>query len=127
MPNGRKETIPVNIPEHPTLIRKMIQSRVKKLKAQSPVVVASLVRIARRCGQPNCRCTRGQKHVGDYLTFKVAGKTRTVYVPQAMVGEVRSWIAEHRRMRKLSEEISRLAIAQVRSFITHKRRRAGRS
>jgi len=117
----------MKIPEHPTLIRKMIQSRVKKLKAESPVLVASLVRIARSCGQPNCRCTRGQKHVGHFLTFKVAGKTRTVYVPQAMVSEVRSWIAEHRRMRKLSEEISRLAIGQVRSFATHNRRRAGRS
>ena len=117
----------MRIPKHPTLIRKMIQARVKKLQAGGPVLVASLVRIARSCGQPNCRCTRGHKHVGDYLTFKLAGKTHTVYVPQAMVGEVRSWIAEHRRMRTLSDEISQLAIAQVRSYTTEQRRRKGRS
>jgi len=117
----------MRIPEHPTLIKQMIRSRVKKLQAGGPVLVASLVHIARRCGQPACRCTRGHKHIGHYLTFKVAGKTHTVYVPQAMVGEVRSWVAEHRRLRKLSEEISQLAIAQVRSYTTHNRRRKGRS
>ncbi|NQT18917.1 MAG: hypothetical protein HQ592_04370 [Planctomycetes bacterium] len=117
----------MHIPQSTTIIKRMIESRVKKLQAGEPVLIASLVQIARCCGKSNCRCTRGEKHVGDYLTFKVAGKTKTVYVPQAMVSEVRSWIAEHRRMRKLSEEISQLAIAQVRSYTTHKRRRKGRS
>jgi len=44
----------MRIPEHPTLIKQMIRSRVKKLQTGGPVLVASLVRIARRCGQPAC-------------------------------------------------------------------------
>jgi len=117
----------MRIPKHPTLVKRMMLARVKMLKAGRPVLVASLVQIARRCGRKGCRCERGHKHLGHFLTFKVAGKTNTVYVPKAIVGEVRSWIEEHRRLRKLSEEISRLAIAQVRSFVTEAKRRRGRS
>lgn len=117
----------MRIPKHPTLVKRFIEARVKKLRAERPVLVASLVRIARSCGRQGCRCQRGEKHVGDYLTFKVAGKTKTVYVPRAMVAEVRSWIQEHRRLRKLSDEISQLAIAQVRSFVTESKRRRPKS
>ena len=117
----------MNIPAHPTIIRSMCDARVNKLRATCPVLAASLVTIEKTCGRLGCHCQRGEKHVGDYLTFKVAGKTKTVYVPRAMVAEVRSWIQEHRRLRKLSDEISQLAIAQVRSFVTQSKRRTAKS
>ena len=68
-------------PKHPTLIRRFLQARQKQLQAKSPVLAASLVTIRRACGNPNCRCARGQKHLGYYLTWKVKTKTHTAYVP----------------------------------------------
>ena len=117
----------MNIPEHPTLIRKMIQSRVKKLKAAGPVLVASLVQIAKRCGRTGCHCQSGEKHVGTYLTFKEQGKTRTVYVPLELREEVARWIAEHRRLKQLMRELSALSVARVRTHVATRQRRAGRS
>ena len=117
----------MNVPEHPTLIKRMMQSRIKKMQAAGPVLAASLVEIARICGREGCKCTRGEKHTGNYITFKIEGKTRTVYVPKDLLCEVKAWIAEHRRMKKLSEEISQLAVAAIRSHVTHTRRRKGRS
>jgi hypothetical protein len=117
----------MNIPAHPTIIKSMCQSRVNKLKAACPVLAASLVVIEKTCGHPGCHCQHGEKHTGHYLTFKEAGKTRTVYVPLELLEDVQAWVKEHQRVKQLSSEISRLAIALIRSHVTMRRKRTGRS
>ena len=117
----------MKIPRHPTLLRRHLDSRVRKLAARGPVLSASLVEIAKHCGRSGCRCQSGHKHVGHYLTFKVAGKTRTVYVPQDLVQEVRAWIQEHKRLKQLGQEISQLSIARVMGHVQARQRRKGRS
>lgn len=117
----------MKVPDHPTLIRRMLEARLKRLAAQRPVLQASLVRIAKHCGRKGCRCQRGHKHVGNYLTFKEAGKTRTVYVPLDLVEDVRQWIAEARRLKGLMRESSQLAVALVAGHVEAKKRKAGRS
>jgi len=116
----------MRLPKHPTLIRRMLDARVKKLRATGPVLAASLVKIKKHCGRPGCHCHRGEKHVGHYVTYKERGKTRTVYVPLDLLEEVKAWIAEHRRLRGLTQEISRLAIVRIRGHVTARRRKAGR-
>jgi hypothetical protein len=116
----------MRIQDHPTLQRQQLDARVKQLQARGPVLAASLVQIARRCGRPGCHCTRGELHVGHYLTRSVAGKTQTVYVPVDLVDEVRAWIGEYQRLRQLIRESSQLALAQVRGHVTARKRRAGR-
>jgi len=117
----------MKVPLHPTLIRRQCDARVKQMKATGPVLVASLVSIAKQCGRTGCRCQRGHKHTGHYITYKHEGKTRTVYVPMELLEEVNAWIQEHRRLRRLSQEISQLAIARIRTHVTEQRRKAGRS
>lgn len=117
----------MNVPRHPTQIRRMSETRIKQLKAAGPVLGASLVQIAKHCGRAGCHCQRGQKHQGSYLTFKEQGKTRTVYVPLELREEVARWIAEHRRLKHLMQELSALTVARVRTHVTARRRQAGRS
>ena len=114
-------------PRHPTLIRRLSESRVRQLQARGPVLAASLVTIAKHCGRPGCHCQRGDKHRGHYLTYKQQGKTRTVYVPLDLLEEVQQWIGEHRRLKHLMQELSQLTLARVRTHVTSRRRRAGRS
>jgi hypothetical protein len=104
----------------------MIESRVRQLQAQSPLVAASLVQIAKHCGRDGCHCQTGEKHVGHYLTFKVAGKTKTVYVPKDLVGEVEGWVREHKRLRKLVQEISRLSVERIQGHVRIQTRKRGR-
>jgi hypothetical protein len=108
------------------VLEAMILSRVRQLRAQSPLVAASLVQIAKHCGRPGCHCQTGEKHVGHYLTFKVAGKTKTVYVPQDLVEEVGTWVQEHKRLRKLVQEISRLSVERIKGHVLDRQRRRGR-
>lgn len=116
----------MNIPAHPTRIKAMLDARVKRCVATSPTLTASLVVIEKTCGRKGCKCQRGEKHPGHYLTFKEAGKTRTVYVPLDMLTEVRQWVKEHRRLKALQQEISQLAVALIKSHVTTRKRKAGR-
>jgi hypothetical protein len=117
----------MNIPKHPTLIRRSLQARQKELKANGPLLAASLVTIRRACGNPNCRCARGHKHPGHYLTWKIKAKTHTAYVPLDLLPEVKLWTQEHRRLKQLIREVSQLTLALIQTHVTAKRRKSGRS
>jgi len=117
----------VKVPDHPTLIRRMRDARVKQLATDRPVLGGSLVRIAKHCGRPGCHCQKGEKHVGWYLTRRVNGKTQTTYVPQEMLEDVQGWTQEHRRLKKLMAEISELNRALIRAHVTERKRRGTRS
>ncbi len=116
----------MRIPEHPTEIRRMLDARRARLAAERPVLAATLTQVRKRCGQPSCHCYRGEPHLAWHLTYKDKGKTRTVYVPLDLLDEVRSWVAEHKRIKALHEEIHQLTVALVKTHARHQRRKAGR-
>jgi hypothetical protein len=116
----------MNTPSRPTLIQRALGAREKQLQAQGPVLAASLVTVRRTCGKPSCHCAQGHKHVGHYLTWKEHGKTRSAYVPQALLPQVQQWQLEYRRLKRLLAEVSQLSVALVKTHTPHQRRRAGR-
>ena len=117
----------MRIPDHPTLIQRMLQTRLKRLASPRPALAASLVTIAKHCGRPGCHClTGGAKHTGHYLTCTIDGKTRTTYVPLDLLKDVQSWIDNHRRLKRLLHEIHLLSLALVRTHVQHRDRRRGR-
>ena len=106
----------MRIPDHPAFILRMLQHRLKKLATSSPILAASYGTYRHRCGRPCCRCHHGGPlHTGQHLTFKEHGKTRSVYVPQELLPEVRSWLAEHQRLKLLLREIHQLSVALLRA------------
>ena len=117
----------MKIAKHPTLIRRSLQARQKELQAKSPVLAASLVTIRRACGNPNCRCARGPKHLGHYLTWKVKAKTHTAYVPVDLLPQVKLWTQEHRRLKQLVRELTQLSLALIQTHVSAQRRKRGRA
>jgi hypothetical protein len=117
----------MRIPDHPTVILRMLQHRLKKLPTASPILAASFGTYTHRCGRPSCRCHHGGPlHTGQHLTFKEDGKTRSVYVPKELLPEVRSWLAEHQRLKHLLKEIHQLTVALLRARARFRKRKAGR-
>ena len=118
----------MRVPDHPVQIRRMLDSRLKKLTTSSPVLAASLHAYTHRCGHATCRCHHGGPlHSGQHVTCKGRGtKTRTVYVPKDLLPEVQVWIAEHKRLKLLLQEIHQLSLALVQTHVRHRRRKAGR-
>lgn len=117
----------MRIPNHPTYILRMLQHRLKQLATTSPVLAASFGQYTHRGGRPTCRCHHGGPlHVGQHLTFKEAGTTRSVYVPKALLPEVRTWLAEHQRLKALLHEIHQLSVALLRARARLLKLKAGR-
>jgi hypothetical protein len=117
----------MRIPTHPTFILRMLQHRLKKLATSSPILAASFGSYTHCCGRSSCRCHHGGPlHTGQHLTFKEAGKTRSVYVPKELLPEVRAWLAEHQRLKALLREIHLLSVALLRARARHLRLKAGR-
>ena len=117
----------MRVPDHPTLIRRLLDSRLKKLATASPILAASLTCYRHRCTCPTCRCHHGGPlHTGQHLTFKERGKTRSVYVPKEMLPEVRSWLDEHKRLKNLLREIHQLTVALLRARARLLKLKAGR-
>ena len=117
----------MRIPDHPTLIRRLLDSRLKQMVPTGPVLAASLALVHKRCGQPSCRCHHdGPRHTAHHLTLKAAGKTRTVYVPQDLLQEVQQWVGEYQRLKGLMAEVSQLTLALVHNHVRDRQRRRGR-
>ena len=118
----------MRVPDHPTLIRRMLQARLKRLTVTSPLLAGSLGQVFRPCGTPSCRCHHGgPKHAAHQLTFKEQGRSRSVYVPQDLLPEVRQWLAAQRRLDQLLHEIHQLSTALIRTHVRYRRLRQGRS
>ena len=102
---------------------RMRDARLKKLARIKPFVSASLVTIARTCGNKRCKCAKGHKHTSFYLTYKQKGKTHTLYVPVDLVEEVKQWVREHKRIKLLMQEVSGLQRLIIRRHVTERRAR----
>jgi hypothetical protein len=116
----------MRIPDHPTQIRAMLDARRGRMAGSTPALAGTLSQVRKRCGQPSCRCRHGEPHLAWHLTYKVKGRTRNVYIPKDLLDDVRSWIAEHKRLKALQSQIHQLAVALIRTHTAHKRLKAGR-
>ena len=69
-----------------------------------------------------CKVRRpGRKPPAWQLTFKQAGKTRTVYVPRELVREVQQWAREFKRLKQLVRKITRQNLAIIRRHVAVRR------
>lgn len=96
----------------------------RRLGQVGPFVAASLLCVPHRCGNPRCKCARGEGKPSWRLTYKdKAQKTVTVYVPVGMVEEVRQWVENYRAFKQLASEISDAQLNRVRLHVREKRRK----
>jgi hypothetical protein len=102
----------MKLPEHPTLLRRMRDARLTQLVPRCPPLAASL---------------GTQRGGGAQLTLKHRGKTRTVYVPKDLKDEVEACVQEHRRLKRLLQEITTLQLALIRLHRTEQARRGSRA
>jgi hypothetical protein len=61
-----------------------------------------------------CKVQRpGRKPPVWQLTFKEAGKTRTVYVPRALVVEVKQWARTYKQLKQVVHKVSMQSLAII--------------
>ena len=84
------------------------------LERADGLVHGSLIRMARRCGNPNCRCAqKDQKHESWCLGVSEKGRSRMKHIPRKYEGAVKRWATHYQRARQLLEAISQEAWKQL--------------
>ena len=93
----------------------------RDLRTLGPMIGATLCVRKNKCGNPNCKCARGEKHESWCLTFKDKGRTKTVHVPREMLPEVQEWVKEHKRAKALLAKISYQSMRILKEYVPQKR------
>lgn len=70
------------------------------LQRSEPMVRGTFYLLRRKCGKPNCRCARGQRHASWVLSRSEEGKDRLYTVPKSERLRVRLGAAEYRRYQR---------------------------
>lgn len=82
-----------------------IISEMQKIIRNSDLIRANTVRMARVCGNKNCKCAKGQKHVSLYASRSHKGKQRMHYIPKKLEKGVCTKIKRYRRLKSLLDKL----------------------
>lgn len=92
------------------------RSRLAKLVHEGSLLHGTLSRRTVTCGNPRCRCARGERHPALYLVYRQEGRVHQVFVPASLEAQVRQWVATDRAVRSLLEELSRLGVERLQAL-----------
>lgn len=95
-------------------LRKRRQDRLGRLGLCGPFVIGSLNRVEKKDKE-------GRTKVHFLLTFKEAGRTRSVYVPKDLAKEVRQWVRNYQKLKKAAALVSADSVALIRSHVPARR------
>ena len=88
----------------------------KDINDKSFLLKGSLNQVYRKCGNPNCRCARGEKHGPFYLlTWSEGGKTHSRHIPRDQASKVKKMTANYRAAKRLLDELSRANLELITS------------
>ena len=91
-------------------LRRRRQGLVQSLPPAGEVLRGSLVQRYVTCGNPLCKCARGERH-GPVWYFSVTlgpGRTTGGVVPAEQMEQVRRWIENYRHLKGALETISEI-------------------
>lgn len=79
-----------------------------KLPPVSEILRGSLMQRYVTCGNPSCKCARGERHGPSwYLSVTLGpGRTTGIIIPDEKVDEVRGWIENYQKLKDQLEKIS---------------------
>ena len=97
---------------------------IKFLLHRGKMTAGNLYQMARVCGNPNCKCARGEKHLSWYLSTRNKGKTKLTYIGSSVPMKLEEQLKRYQqrqkslaRIRIIDKEISKL-LNELRDFGT---------
>ena len=96
-------------------LRSTLRGRLAELRGvlkvvfgRSALVKGNVYELARKCGKPNCICTRGELHRSMVLTWSEKGKGRLLSLPSERVVEVKKKSEEYLRFRRARARVTEI-------------------
>lgn len=89
------------------------RSRLAQMVHDKEIVLGSLVEMKRKCGKPNCKCRKGEKHVSLYLSCRYKGNRKMICLPKASEKRAREVFERYRSMQRMLDIISTACIERL--------------
>ena len=90
-----------------------LRSRAGQILSGAGLVHGNLSTRLQKCGKPNCRCTRGERHELFVLVVRQDGNTVQVPIPRRLVSTVRRWVEQEKDLQEMLRRISELQIERI--------------
>lgn len=106
-------------------LRQRRQGLAKLLPPVTDILRGSLVERYVTCGNPTCKCAKGERHGPIWYLTVTLGRGRTTggIVPAEQLDEVRAWIDNYHKLKDQLEKISEINRELLRRERDRKRRR----
>src|SRR5271165_2602861 len=75
---------------------------------REPLLPGSLYTLRRKCGKPNCHCSRGELHESTVLSYRGQGRPRNISPQPDQLDSLRSMTHDYRRCRQARAKLVRL-------------------
>jgi len=85
-----------------------LQRVLRVVFGRSALVKGNVYELARKCGKPNCICTRGELHRSMVLTWSEEGKSRLLSLSSERVAEVKKKSEEYLRFRRARARVTEI-------------------
>ena len=96
-------------------LRQALRNLIRELEAslevtfnRSPLVKGNVYQLARKCGKPNCICTRGGLHRSMVLSWSEGGKSRLLSIRPERVRELKEKSEEYWRVRRARARVTEI-------------------
>jgi len=94
----------------------MQHQKTKTADLLGKISVGTVHRQFKKCGKPNCKCVRGERHLSFYHFVRVDGKFKAHYLRKSEVAEVRHACLIRQKDRKTMRMFSRMSWKRFREF-----------
>jgi hypothetical protein len=100
-----------NIPN----MRRRIRVLHKKMSTLGPLMRGTVVLLGSTCGNPRCKCARGEKHPQYYFSVNIDRKTKIMYLRKEMRMEAEKYVTNYKLLWDIVEEMTRLNFELLKS------------
>jgi len=79
---------------------------IKKIKDFENLIKGSICTLYQTCGTKGCKCEKGEKHPGTYISMQHNNKSKTSYVPRSEEERMSEWSKAYKKHEDLISELT---------------------
>jgi Family of unknown function (DUF6788) len=88
-------------------LREQLPQLLEDCLGREPLLPGSLYVLRRKCGKPNCHCSRGELHESTVLSYRGQGRPRNISPPAGQLESLRTMTHAYRRCRQARAQLVR--------------------
>ena len=87
-------------------LKRKLQSLKSQMATIGPVMRGSVVKLGTTCGNPKCRCAKGDKHMQFFFSLTKNKKTKIMFLGNTRVVKAKQCVKNYRRLLKIIDEMT---------------------